>query len=97
MSTVQIATRIEQSQDRQFRDTTRRLGTTPADAIRMFIAAFNENRGFPFEVRLPADVEPFATEDEALDFVDRMASDVFPPQTLASSERLGTPEIDEQR
>jgi DNA-damage-inducible protein J len=46
----------------------------------MFIAAFNEHRGFPFEVRLPTEVEPFATEDEALDFVDRMASDVFDEQ-----------------
>lgn len=80
MSTVQIATRIEQSQDKQFRDTARRLGTTPADAIRMFIAAFNENRGFPFEVRLPVEVEPFATEAEALDFADRMAMDILDEQ-----------------
>jgi DNA-damage-inducible protein J len=77
MSTVQIATRIEQSQDRLFRDTARRLGTTPADAIRMFIAAFNESRGFPFEVRLPREVEPFASEEEALDFTDRIAMDVL--------------------
>jgi DNA-damage-inducible protein J len=80
MSTVQIATRIEQSQDRLFRDTARRLGTTPADAIRMFIAAFNESRGFPFQVRLPAEVVPFASEGEALDFTDRMAMDAIDDQ-----------------
>ena len=58
-----------------FRDITQRLGTTPADAIRISIAAFNDNRGFPSQVRLAPDIEPFASEDEALDFVDRMAID----------------------
>ena len=71
MSTVQLATRIEKTQDQLFRDTTRRLGTTPADAMRVFVAAFNQHRGFPFDVRLTADVEPFATEDEAADFATR--------------------------
>ena len=71
MDTVQLATRIEKTQDRLFRETTRRLGTTPADAMRVFVAAFNQHRGFPFDVRLAADVEPFATEDEATDFATR--------------------------
>jgi len=73
MATVQLATRIEESQDRLFRETASRLGVTPADAMRVFIAAFNQHRGFPFDVRLAPDVEPFADEDEALDFVDRQA------------------------
>ena len=71
--TVQIATRIDEEQDKQFRETTKRLGTTPADAIRMFIAAFNERRGFPFSIRLSENVEPFLTEEEASEFADRMA------------------------
>ena len=71
MDTVQLATRVEKSQDRLFRETTRRLGTTPADAMRIFVAAFNQNRGFPFDVRLADDVEPSRSEGEALDFVNR--------------------------
>jgi len=73
MSTVQLATRIEESQDRLFRETTRRLGTTPADAMRVFVAAFNQHRGFPFDVRLATDIEPFETEDDALGFASRMS------------------------
>ncbi|MDR2566114.1 MAG: translation repressor RelB [Bifidobacteriaceae bacterium] len=77
METVQLATRIEKSQDQAFRQTTRELGTTPADAIRVFVAAFNRRRGFPFDVRLGAEVEPFATEEGALDFVDRQAMELL--------------------
>ncbi|MBM6698965.1 hypothetical protein H7U32_01205 [Bifidobacterium pullorum subsp. saeculare] len=32
--------------------TARRLGTTSADALRMFITTFNEEGGFPYPVRL---------------------------------------------
>jgi len=71
MSTVQLATRIEKTQDQVFRETTRRLGTTPADAMRVFVAVFNQHRGFPFDIRLASDVEPFATEGEATDFATR--------------------------
>jgi DNA-damage-inducible protein J len=73
MNTVQLATRVDRSQDKLFRETARRLGTTPADAMRVFVAAFNQHRGFPFDVRMRPDVEPFRTEEEALDFVDREA------------------------
>jgi len=71
MSTVQLATRVEKTEDQLFRETTRRLGTTPADAIRVFIAAFNQHRGFPFDVRLGDDVEPVVSEDDATDFATR--------------------------
>ncbi|MDR1236863.1 MAG: hypothetical protein LBK28_01330 [Propionibacteriaceae bacterium] len=73
MDTVQLATRVEKSQDRLFRETTRQLGTTPADAMRVFVAAFNQHRGFPFDVRLAPVVEPFDNEEEAADFVTRMS------------------------
>jgi DNA-damage-inducible protein J len=73
MSTVQLATRVEESQDRLFREITRRLGTTPADAIRVFVAAFNQHRGFPFEVRLNQAAEPFETEVAATDFAANMS------------------------
>ncbi len=53
---------------------TKLLGTTPADAMRIFVSAFNAHRGFPFDVRLPENmVEPFRTEDEAANFSDHLA------------------------
>lgn len=75
MGTKQLATRLDEEQERRFRENTRRLGTTPADAVRMFVAAFNECRGFPYDVRIGAlsEVAPFETEEEATDFATRMS------------------------
>ena len=70
----QLATRVEDREAELFRENTRLLGTTPADAMRIFVSSFNAHRGFPFDVRLPeSKVEAFATEQEAADFSDRLA------------------------
>lgn len=71
---MQIATRVDDEQAALFKETTRRLGTTPADALRMFISAFNDYRGFPYEVRLPReDAEPFGSERDATEYASRLA------------------------
>ena len=70
--TVQLATRVETSQERLFRETTRRLGTTPADAMRVFVAALNQHRGFPFDVRLDPEVELLESEDAATEFASHL-------------------------
>jgi hypothetical protein len=51
----------------------------PADAMRMFIAAFNACRGFPYDVRIAAlhEVEPFASVEEASDFADSASMRTF--------------------
>lgn len=79
-NTVQLATRVESSQEQLFRETARRLGTTPADAMRVFVAAFNQHRGFPFDVRLDTDVEPFETEDDAMDFASHLTGKLLDDQ-----------------
>lgn len=75
MGTRQLATRVDEEQEREFRENAKRLGTTPADAMRMFIAAFNECKGFPYDVRIGAlsRVAPFETEEEATDFATSVA------------------------
>lgn len=72
---VQFATRVDDEQSALFKETTRQLGTTPADALRMFIAAFNEHRGFPYEVRLnrKIEIEPFDSEEEATAFATSLS------------------------
>ena len=74
MSTVQVAVRLDSEQNELFRSLTRQLGTTPADALRMFVYAFNAAGGFPYNVRVNSQprAEPFETEQEALDFSARM-------------------------
>lgn len=71
---VQLATRVDDYEAERFRETARLLGTTPSDAMRIFIAAFNAHGGFPFEVRLSEPkVEAFTSEQEAAGFSDRLA------------------------
>lgn len=70
----QVATRVDNREAELFRENTRLLGATPADAMRIFVSSFNAHRGFPFDVRLPEPkVKAFATEQEAADFSDRLA------------------------
>ncbi len=75
MSTMQIATRVDAEQGKMFRDLTAMLGTTPADAMRMFIAAFNRAKGFPYSVNLQSmsAVEAFDNEAEATAFATDLA------------------------
>lgn len=75
--TVQIATRVDERDAAAFRDYARRLGTTPSDALRIFIAAFNEHRGFPFDIRLeqPA-AGSLQTGEEAANYPGRPAMGV---------------------
>ena len=71
----QLATRVDDVEAERFRETTRLLGTTPADAMRIFVSAFNAHRGCPFDVRLTEPVvEAFASEQEVSDFSDRLAT-----------------------
>ncbi|MCL2632315.1 MAG: type II toxin-antitoxin system RelB/DinJ family antitoxin [Coriobacteriia bacterium] len=79
MSTRQLSTRVDEKQAEEFLANTKMLGTTPSDAMRMFIAAFNECRGFPYEVKVRSqpDFEPFASEEEATEFATRMSKRVI--------------------
>jgi len=73
MATVQIATRVDEQQNRRFREITKAIGTTPSDALRMFIASFNAEGGFPYEIKLKKNIEAFETEDEATAFATRIS------------------------
>lgn len=75
---AQIATRVDDREAERFRETTRRLGTTPADALRIFISSFNMHGGFPFDIRLPEPtVEAFSSEEDAQEFSDRLAMEMM--------------------
>ncbi len=48
MTTVQRTFQLEESLDRQFCEMAEKLGTTPSDALRIFVEAFVAQKGFPF-------------------------------------------------
>ena len=73
METVQVSARIDKQQNRRFREISKAIGTTPSDAIRIFIASFNSEGGFPFDVKLKSIIEAFDNEDEATEFASKMS------------------------
>ncbi|MCL1797089.1 MAG: type II toxin-antitoxin system RelB/DinJ family antitoxin [Eggerthellaceae bacterium] len=74
MPAVQIATRIDEQESKRFREITKALGTTPSDALRMFVAQFNAEGGFPYETKVKNfSLEAFDTEDEATAFATRLS------------------------
>ena len=48
-----INVKVESDDKRDFVVNTHNLGTNPSNAIRMFIRAFNERQGFPFDTSAP--------------------------------------------
>ena len=47
----QAATRIEDKEYELFQKTAASVGTTTADALRIFIYSFNDHHGFPYPVQ----------------------------------------------
>jgi len=45
--------KIDAEDKRLFSEFTHEMGTTPSNAVRMFVRAFNEYRGFPFDTSRP--------------------------------------------
>ena len=72
----QAATRIEDSEYELFQRTAASIGTTTADALRMFIYSFNDHHGFPYLVQSRRmQVEPFENEEDATRFATDLAKD----------------------
>ncbi|MDR1431242.1 MAG: type II toxin-antitoxin system RelB/DinJ family antitoxin [Propionibacteriaceae bacterium] len=81
MANKQVATRVDEAEDRRFREITRAIGTTPSDALRMFIAAFNAAGGFPYTPRInPVEVSAFDNEEDATRFSTHLAKKLIHAQ-----------------
>jgi len=48
-----IVAKVSPQEKDRFFEATEQIGTTPSNAIRMFIAAFNREGTFPFEIKAP--------------------------------------------
>lgn len=72
----QVVTRVEDDQYERFKELTASLGTTSADAVRMFVHAFNDYGGFPYPVRKMPYV-PFRTEEDVTELMDELAMEVL--------------------
>lgn len=73
----QAATRIDDKEYELFQTTAANIGTTTADALRMFIYAFNDHHGFPYPVRSKRmEIEAFDSEEEATRFASDLAMEI---------------------
>ncbi|MDR0784208.1 MAG: type II toxin-antitoxin system RelB/DinJ family antitoxin [Propionibacteriaceae bacterium] len=50
---VPITTKVRKTEKDEFLQVAESIGTTPSNAIRMFVAAFNKRGGFPFDPANP--------------------------------------------
>ena len=74
----QAATRVEDKEYELFLKTAASIGTTAADALRMFIYAFNDYHGFPYPVQSRRMmVEAFDSEEEATRFATELAMETI--------------------
>ncbi len=74
----QAVTRVEDAEYELFQKTATSLGTTPSDALRMFIYAFNDHHGFPYPVQSRRmQIEAFETEEEATEFATNLAEEIM--------------------
>ena len=74
----QAVTRVEDKEYDLFQETAANIGTTTADALRMFIYAFNDHHGFPYAVQSRRmQVEAFETEEEATRFATDYAMEAL--------------------
>ena len=74
----QASTRVEDKEYDLFQETAANIGTTTADALRMFIYAFNDYHGFPYPVQSRRmQVEPFENEEEATEFATDLAIEMI--------------------
>ena len=74
----QAATRVDDQEYELFQRTAASIGTTTSDALRMFIYAFNDHRGFPYPVQSRRmRVEAFQNEEEALEFASDLAMEAL--------------------
>ena len=57
-----VVTKVLPAEKDRFFEATERIGTTPSNAIRMFICAFNRAGTFPFEILAPDDTRDLKME-----------------------------------
>ena len=74
----QAATRIEDAEYELFQKTAASIGTTTADALRIFIYSFNDHHGFPYLVQSKRmQIEAFDNEEEATRFATNLAMEML--------------------
>ncbi|MDR0950961.1 MAG: type II toxin-antitoxin system RelB/DinJ family antitoxin [Candidatus Ancillula sp.] len=89
MATEVINTRVDAKEKRLFEILTRSIGTSPQNAIKIFITSFNNNRGFPYEIKSPYGSD--MTNEDIEDYEE--ANDVYDEYLKDPSEAVDLEEL----
>ncbi len=54
LATAALSTKVTEPEKKAFVETCGAIGTSPSNALRMFVSAFNRKGGFPFDPSNPA-------------------------------------------
>lgn len=84
---VPITAKLKEEEKEEFLQIAESIGTTPSNAIRMFVAAFNKRGGFPFDSSNPygfnkgtlqamRDAKEGRNLSESFDSVDALMADL---------------------
>ena len=63
-----ITAKVKDSEKTLFKETCDNIGTSPSNAIRMFVSAFNKRGGFPFDAS-----NPYGFNEETLKAIEDAA------------------------
>lgn len=68
LATAPLSTKVTDDEKRAFVELCHAIGTSPSNALRMFVTAFNRRRGFPFDVSNPEgfNAETLQAMDDAI-------------------------------
>ena len=67
LANAQLTTKVTESEKNAFVEICNEIGTSPSNALRMFVSAFNRRGGFPFDPSNPYNFnsETLAAMDDA--------------------------------
>ena len=85
MPSTQIVAKVNKSQKAQFERIAKSIGTTPANALKMFIVKFNYAQGFPFELKME---NPYIEELE--DIIDAKIADEVMQEMIDENVDINT-------
>ncbi|MDR2581853.1 MAG: type II toxin-antitoxin system RelB/DinJ family antitoxin [Fibromonadaceae bacterium] len=92
MPSTQITAKVNKSQKAQFERIAKSIGTTPANALKMFIVKFNYTQGFPFELKMEnqyiEELEDIIDANEADRITQEMIDNNVDINTLTTNKEM---------
>jgi DNA-damage-inducible protein J len=78
-----LSAKVRDDEAALFMQIAEQIGTTPSNAIRMFVSAFNRRGGFPFDVS-----NPYGFNKETLQAMEATAQGVGLSRTFTSADAM---------